>query len=129
MAFVFIAICVFVIMMITQVAVSTLLVPQAMATRQSLPTVIYVQINFAPDLPEQVGEQDNEYEAKNPAQHQCKKLSAVHHDRCKDWPNLRAIAYCCDDCCIRLKFCIIFVTCKCAIFFIVMCSHLPGDGT
>ena len=51
MAFVFIAICVFVIMMITQVAVSTLLVPQAMATRQSLPTVIYVQINFAPDLP------------------------------------------------------------------------------
>ena len=94
MAFVFIAICVLVITMITQVAVSTLLVPQAMATRQSLLTVIYVQIIFAPDLPEQVGEQNNEYKAKNSGQYQCKKLSAVHHDQCKDWPNLRAIAYC-----------------------------------
>ena len=63
MPFVFSAICVLIVVtMITQVAIGALRLLQG--ELRPPPTVIYVQINFAPDLPEQVGEPDDEYEGE-----------------------------------------------------------------
>ena len=63
MPFVFSAICVLIVVtMITQVAIVALRLLQG--ERRPKPTVIYVQINFAPDLPEQVGEPDDEHESE-----------------------------------------------------------------